>query len=161
MTAEARQVYWDDVSVGDEIPEVVKGPMTPAHIMRWSAAIENWHRIHYDQKYSIEHEKLPDVLVNGSWKQHLLVQLVRNWVGDAGWLWKISFRFRKMDQAWDTLTAFGEVTELRRFDDFGVAACSIGIRNEREPSTEGTALAAIPYRDGKPVPYPFPQGLVW
>jgi hypothetical protein len=152
---------FEAVAVGDMLPEIVRGPMSPMHLMRWSAAIENWHRIHYDWRFATQHDGLPDVLVNGSWKQHLLVQLVRGWVGDNGWLWKISYRFRKMDIAWDTLTAFGEVTELRRFDDFGVARCEIGIRNEREQSTEGWALAAIPYRDGQPVPYPFPQGLVW
>ncbi|MCH7705435.1 MAG: hypothetical protein IIB33_00100 [Chloroflexi bacterium] len=46
---EKKQVYFDDVEVGMDIPSVVKGPMTQAHIMRWSASQENWHRIHYDQ----------------------------------------------------------------------------------------------------------------
>lgn len=155
-------IYFEDVTCGDHLPDLVRGPMSPMHLMRWSASIENWHRIHYDWRFATEHDGLPDVLVNGSWKQHFLVQLVRNWAGDDGWLWRLGYRFRRMDIAWDTLTAFGTVTELRRFDDFGVAACEIGIRNSRgEQSTEGTALAAIPYRDGKPVPYPFPQGLTW
>ena len=26
-----------------------KGPLTTVHLMRWSAAMENWHKIHYDQ----------------------------------------------------------------------------------------------------------------
>lgn len=156
------RLEFEDVSVGDSLTEIVRGPMSPMHMMRWSAAIENWHRIHYDWRFATEHDGLPDVLINGSWKQHLLVQLVRGWVGDDGWLWRISFRFRKMDIAWDTLTAFGVVTELKDFGDFGVAKCDIGIRNSRgEESTEGVAYAAIPHRGGPAVPYPFPEGLTW
>ena len=59
---------FDDIEIGQDIPTVEKGPMTTAHIMRWSAAMENWHRIHYDWKYATQHDGLPDVMVNGSWR---------------------------------------------------------------------------------------------
>ena len=152
------QLCFEQVAVGDRIPEIVRGPMTPMHIMRWSAAVENFHRIHYDFQFATQHDGLPNVLVNGSWKQHLLVQMLRNWIGEGGWLWKISYRFRRPDIAGDVLTAFGVVAEVRRFGAFGVVRCEIGIRNSRgEPSTEGGALIALPYRAGGPVPYPFPE----
>ena len=48
--------------------------------MRWSAATENWHPLHFDWKYATEHDGLPDVLVSGSWKQHVLIQLLSDWV---------------------------------------------------------------------------------
>ena len=35
-----KEPVFEDVVVGQEIPTVVKGPMTTAHIMRWSAAME-------------------------------------------------------------------------------------------------------------------------
>ena len=57
-------ICFEDVTVGQDIPNVVKGPMSTAHIMRWSSAMENWHRIHYDWKFATEHDKLPDVMVN-------------------------------------------------------------------------------------------------
>lgn len=157
------RLNFEDVAVGDELPALVRGPISPMHMMRWSSTIENWHRIHYDWRFATEHDGLPDVLINGSFKQHLLVQLVRQWAGDDGWLWRMSYRFKKMDIAWDTLTATGQVIEVRAFNaDFGVAALEIGITNSRgERSTEGTALAALPYRSGLPVPYPFPEGLTW
>ncbi len=56
------------IEVGTRLPELVKGPITTQHLMRWSSAIENWHRIHYDKPFAIEHDKLPGLLVNGSWK---------------------------------------------------------------------------------------------
>ena len=45
---------FEDVAVGDEIGPLVRGPMTPMHLFRWSAAIENWHRIHYDDPFARE-----------------------------------------------------------------------------------------------------------
>jgi acyl dehydratase len=151
-----RGPFFEDVEVGRELPELVKGPMTPLHLMRWSAAIENWHRIHYDLPFTQEHDGLPERLVNGSWKQHVLTQMVKDWVGETGWLWKISFQFRAMDVVGDTVTAWGRVTGTRVVDGLGVVELEIGLRNQRgKDTTPGKATAVLPLRGGRPVPYPF------
>ena len=153
---ERAQVHFDDVRVGMDIPSVVKGPMTQAHIMRWSASQENWHRIHYDHPFALGHEKLPDVVVNGSWKQQVMCQLIKDWVGLGGWLWKINFQHRAMNVPGDTLTAWGRVTGTYEQDGLGIVLLDIGMRNQH--STEacpGRATAVLPIRGGRPVPYPF------
>src|SRR3954464_6566219 len=106
--------------------------MTTAHIMRWSAAIENWHRIHYDWRFATSHDGLPDVLVNGSWKQHVLVQLLKDSLGETGWLWKLRFRYRAMDVAGDTLFANAEVTKVERCGELGFVTMRVDLRNQRE-----------------------------
>lgn len=152
---------FEQIAVGDELSPLARGPLTPVHLMRWSAAIENWHRIHYDAPFATGHDGLPALLVNGSWKQHLLVQLVRGWLGADGWLARIDFKFRAMDQVGSTLTAWGRVTETRTQGGYGVVECEIGIRDQdgRE-STPGTATGVLPLRGGPAVPYPFPDGLL-
>ncbi|MBZ9894356.1 MULTISPECIES: acyl dehydratase [unclassified Mesorhizobium] len=150
------QVYFDDVEVGSTIPQIAKGPMTTAHIMRWSAAMENWHRIHYDKPYATEHDKVPDVLINGSWKQHVLSQMLKDWAGAGGWPWKIAFQYREMDLPGDTITGWGKVTGMSEKDGLGHIELEIGLRNSRGlDSTKGTATVVLPKRGGKPVPYPF------
>ena len=152
---------YEDVDVGQDIPTLQKGPMTPAHIMRWSAASENWHRIHYDRDYAVNHDKLPDVMVNGSWKQHVLIQLLTDWVGEEGWLWKIGFQFRGMNVPGETLTAWGRITDKKLVGDYGVVTLEIGLVNEKQAEgTPGTATVVLPRRGGKPVPYPFDPALV-
>jgi acyl dehydratase len=146
----------ESVSVGDDIPSLVKGPVTTAHIMRWSASMENWHRIHYDYRYATGHDGLPDVLINGSWRQHVLIQLVTDWAGDTGWLWKIAFQFRGMNVPGDTLTAWGKVTAKEQRGDFGVVKLDIGLKNQKgDEGTPGTAQVVVPIRSGPKVPYPF------
>ena len=147
---------FDDVRVGEEITSLCKGPLTPVHLMRWSAAMENWHRIHYDQPFAVEHDKLPGVLVNGSLKQQFIMQMLRDWAGPRGWVWKASFQFRAKTLVGETLTLWGRVREMERHADFGIVGLDIGIRNERqEESTPGTGRVALPYAGGPAVPYPF------
>ena len=50
---------FEELRVGTELPTLVRGPLSAAHLMRWSAATENWHRIHYDQPYATQIESLP------------------------------------------------------------------------------------------------------
>jgi acyl dehydratase len=72
-------------------------------------------------------------------------------------VWKVSYRFRRMDVVGDTLTAFGVVTELAKTEEFGLATLDVGIRNSRgDVSTEGKATVALPFVDGPSIPYPFP-----
>lgn len=147
---------FEDVQVGDALVPLLKGPLTTPHLMRWSAAIENWHKIHYDLPFATGHDKLPGLLVNGSLKQQFVAQLLKDWAGSAGWVWKIAFQFRAMNLAGERLAIWGRVTRLERTDAYGLVHLDVGIRDAQDrESTPGTAVVALPYRDGAPVPYPF------
>lgn len=150
------QRFFDDTRVGTALPRLVKGPMTTMHIMRWSAAMENWHRIHFDQAFARDVDGLPDVLVNGSWKQHVLVQLVKDFVGLEGWPWRARFEFRDMDPVGNTIIAGGTVEEVATLDGLGYARCSLQLTNQHGTiTTRGAAVAVLPLRGGRRVPYPF------
>ena len=153
---QATQRYYEDVAVGEELPRLPKGPLTTMHLMRWSATMENFHRIHYDERFAVENDGLPGLLINGSLKQNFIVQLLKDWAGLEGWLWKVSFQFRQMDVVGGSLQVWGRVTEkVDTEDGFGLIKLDIGITNQdgRE-STPGKAVVALPRRGGK-VPYPF------
>ena len=88
MDQPLKQHYFEDVAEGFEPPRLRKGPLTTVHLMRWSAAMENWHKIHYDQQFTVEHDKLPGLLVNGSFKQQFILQYLKDFAGLEGWCWK-------------------------------------------------------------------------
>jgi len=147
---------FDDVEIGQTLPVLEKGPLTTAHLMRWSAAMENWHKIHYDLPFTLEHDKLPGLLINGSLKQQFMMQLLKDWVGPEGWVWKVSFQFRAMNVVGETLQVWGRVTGKRQAGEFGLVDLDIGITNDKgTESTPGKATVALPLRGGKPLPYPF------
>ena len=143
----------DDIEAGQELEPLTRGPLLPPHLMRWSASIENWHRIHYDRPYTVSHEGLPDLLVNGSWKQHFVLQLLRRWAGTTGWVWTVDFQFRGMNLVGETLTAWGRVRDLRAAGEFGVVELDTGIINqEGRESTPGAARVLVPRRGGPALP---------
>jgi acyl dehydratase len=142
-----------DVATGQEIEPLTRGPLLPPHLMRWSAAIENWHRIHYDQPYAVSHEGLPGLLVNGSWKQHFVLQLLRRWAGTTGWVWTVDFQFRATNLVGETLTAWGRVRNVRPIGEFGLVELDTGIVNaDGKESTPGTARVLLPRRGGPALP---------
>lgn len=149
-------ITWNDAKPGALAGSLDKGVMTTAHIMRWSAAVENWHRIHYDWRFATGHDKLPDVLINGSWKQHVMVQLVKDALGADGWLYKIKFRYKKMDVAGDAIRARAEVVDKREVEGLGFVTLRITLTNQKdEVSTAGYAIGVLPLPGGRKVPYPF------
>lgn len=154
--SDARTPEFEQIAIGDALPPLEKGPLTSMHLMRWSAAMENWHRIHYDHAFATQHDGLPDLLINGSFKQQFVVQMLKDWAGPRGWLWKVSFQFRAMNRVGETLGVWARVSDKRAAPGFGVVTLELGIRNEAGvESTPGTAQVALPFRDGPPLPYPF------
>lgn len=152
----ADTIFYEDVEPGSELPRLVKGPLTTAHLMRWSAAMENWHKIHYDRPFALGHEQLPGLLINGSLKQQFMLQLLKDWVGPGGWVWKVSFQFRAMNLVDETLSVWGRVSAKRDGPGYGLVDLELGIVDEEnKESTPGNATVALPYRGGSPVPYPF------
>lgn len=147
---------FESVAIGDAIGPLVKGPLGEAHIMRWSAASENWHRIHYDRRFAIEHDGLPGLLINGSFKQQFVMQLLKDWAGPDGWVWKVAFQFRAMNVVGETLGVWARVKDKREAGGYGLVEVELGITNEHgKESTPGTGLVALPFAGGPPVPYPF------
>lgn len=147
---------FEDVAVGDTLPPIETPVLSTAHLVRWSAAIENWHRIHYDRPFAIEHDALPDVAVPGSWKQQILYRLVKDWAGPDGWVVELDYQLRGVDTPGTALVATGTVIHSRVRDGIGFVACEIRLAaaNRLTVSAQGTALVALPLRGGPPVPYP-------
>ena len=161
MTPEAPRVprTLESVTGGDEIEPVVRGPLTVMHLVRWCAAMENWHRIHYDNAFCQEHEGLPGPLVNGSWKQQILAQLLKDWAGPTGWLLALTYQFRGMDTVGTTLTARGSVVEVERHGEYGDVRCRVELANESgEATTVGEAVVRLPRQGGPPVRVPVDPG---
>ncbi|MBP0443514.1 hypothetical protein J8J14_01870 [Roseomonas sp. SSH11] len=147
---------FEDVSIGDMVAPLGKGPLTTPHLMRWSAAMENWHKIHYDQPFATGHDKLPGLLINGSLKQQFIAQLLKEWAGREGWAWKVRFQFRAMNLAGERLSIWAKVTGKQETPDYGLVELDVGITNENGvESTPGSAVVALPYRGRPAVPYPF------
>jgi acyl dehydratase len=151
---------FEALSAGQVIDPLKLGPFTTAHLMRWSAAMENWHKIHYDLPFATGHDKLPGLLINGSLKQQFIAQMLKDWAGPAGWVWKIRFQFRAMNLVGERLEVWATVKDTRQAHGpagaMGLVDLDLGMRNEAGvESTPGSATVALPLQGGPALPYPF------
>ena len=151
------QRRFEDVSVGDSLPPVVKGPMTTTHLIRWAAANGNYARIHWDLPFAQLRQGLPNVVVNGSLKNQYLGQLLLDYAGEEGWFKRFYVEHRGMDFPGDTITASGIVTGTREADGYGYVDCAVALRNDRGDQTaSGSATVILPKR-GQSLPLTWDQ----
>jgi acyl dehydratase len=149
------QTYFQDVYEGMELPKYMYKP-TPTHLFRWSAAIENFHRIHYDLDFGLNHDKNPSILVHGSWKQSVVPQYLKDFTLPSGWPWKARFEHRAMLVPGDILIMWGKVTGKQEKEGMGLVELEIGMKTQDGiESMPGTATVVLPLRGGRAIPYPF------
>ena len=130
---------FEDIKAGDALPERRHTP-TNASLFLYNAAIWNAHRIHYDERYAIEVEKHPGVVVDGPLQGDWLTQVVLEWMGEAGELVSFGYSNRKASYLGQTLTAGGRVAAV----DPATREVSLDIHIKDaagDVTTPGTAVA--------------------
>lgn len=92
----------------------------------------------------------------GGMRETFLVNLVTNWMGDDGWLWKLSCQHRKFVYTGDTYWVKGEVAGKVQRDGRNEVELAIRVENQWGTVTSpGTATVLLPSRHG-PVVLPRP-----
>ncbi len=112
----ARQLYFEAVKVGDELPPLVKPPVDRLQIARYVGAAQDWNPLYIDEPHA-KNAGFPSALAPGMIAMAFLGELVVEWVRGAR-LRKFQTRFVKIIWPGDVLTARGRVVE-RRFEDGG------------------------------------------
>ncbi len=141
-----KQLYFEDVQVGDELPSVVK-QTSNKYMVEWAIVSEDPDPIHYDKEYATKNASLPSAIVNGRYKIALLMQMVTNWMGDEGMLKVIDCQHRGMDIVGDPIAARGKVA--RKFTENGNSCveCEVWTENPKGQKTApGTATVVLPSR---------------
>jgi len=98
------------LSVGQEIPELVKHPTT-RQLVQYAGAQGDFYEIHYDQAYA-KSVGLPGVILHGLLKAAFLGQLVTDWLGDRGTLKTFEVSYRGIDQPDHAYRCRGRVTKV-------------------------------------------------
>ena len=141
----AKQVYYEDVEEGKEIPQLVKNPTTQ-QLVKWAGASGDYYQIHYDKDFA-QAAGLPGVIVHGRLKSSFLGQLMSDWVGEEGWVKKISVQHRGMDFPGEQMTCKGTVTKKHIQDGEHIVELEIWTENPRgEKTAPATATVALPSR---------------
>jgi len=141
----ARQLYFEAVKVGDELPPLVKPPVDRLQIARYAGAAQDWNPLHLDEPHA-KNSGFPSVFAPGMIAMGFLAELVVDWVRGAR-LRRFAARFVKIVWPGDVLTARGRVTD-RRFEEGGKYAIDIEVwaENQRgELVVRGLAMFQLYY----------------
>lgn len=141
----AKQLYFEDLKVGDEIPTMVKNP-TRAQLFMYSAITWNVHRIHYDRDYA-RVEEHPDVLVHGPLQGAFLGQYMTDWIGPEGTLKKIAWSNRGRSFPEEPYIMKGRIKDKRSEKGLNMVDCEIwGENKDGEHLAIGSATVILPSR---------------
>ncbi|MEE9280418.1 MAG: MaoC/PaaZ C-terminal domain-containing protein [Myxococcota bacterium] len=138
------QVYWDDVSEGQEIS--LQEPMSSQRLVIWAAASGDFYQIHYDDGFAKSND-LPDIIVHGALKGMMVGRLLDEWTGDDGRIVSWNVSYRGMDPARQDLRIWGKVT--KKYDEGGEGRVDLNVGVTQPDGTEttpGSATVALPKR---------------
>jgi acyl dehydratase len=129
MTLTARQLYFEAVKVGDELPPLVKPPVDRLQIARYVGAAQDWNPLYIDEPHA-RNSGFPSALAPGMIAMGFLAELVVEWVRGAR-MRRFQARFVKIVWPGDVLTARGRVVD-RRFEDGGRYAMDVEVWAENQ-----------------------------
>lgn len=157
--------YWEDVHVGDELPTLLKGPLTVtalvAWVLGWGSPMCQSHRIgarfleqnpgagivHPDHGFqdTIEGPHWDDRLARlggfprgydfGCQRISWLSHSVTDWCGDDGRLAELDARLLRPNLVGDATWITGQVTDKTRRADRALVTCELKGRNQRDETT--------------------------
>jgi acyl dehydratase len=140
-----KQLYYEDINIGDEVISLVKQPTTKQLVM-WAGAVGDYMPIHYDKDFA-QSRGLSGVIVHGQLVGAFLGQLMTDWIGKRGTLRKLSCSYKGMNYPGEALTAKGKVTKKYVQDDEHYIECRLWAENAKgEKTASGTALVILPSR---------------
>ena len=139
----AKQLYFEDVVVGSDIPTLVKHPKTRQLVM-WAGASNDYNEIHYDKDVALA-QNLPGVIIHGWLTASYLCQTLTDWIGDEGVLKKFSVAFRGMLFPGQDVTCKGKVTKKYTQGKENLVECEIWAENPKgEKTAPATAVVSLP-----------------
>lgn len=145
-----RELSFEQVEVGDEIPSLAKN-ITVVQMAMYAAATWDFARGHYDREFALK-QGFRDVYLDGQMLGAFLAQLMADWIGERGALRRLGLSYRGMVFPGDTLTCQGKVTGKYIKVGQGCLDVEMWINNQKgERVAPGTATAILPLRGSRMV----------
>jgi acyl dehydratase len=150
----SKQIYWEDVDVGTEMPPLPK-IATSLMLVKWAGASGDFNPHHYETEFAMT-QGTGGVIVHGLLKHAWLIQFVTGWMGEDGTIKKFSCQYRGLDfprkmqtmgepVEGETWHCKGKVSKKYVEEDEHLVDLEIGLENGKgQVTTPGTATVALP-----------------
>jgi acyl dehydratase len=142
----SKKLYFEDVQVGDELPALVKEPVTLNQLVRYAGASGDFNPLHTDPKIG-ETIGTGGIIAHGMLIMGFVGQLLSDYVGPEA-LRLFNTRFKGMTHLGDTITCTGTIT--KKYEEEGEARIAGKVQaadQNGDVKVTGTFVAALPHRD--------------
>lgn len=137
------KVKFDDINVGDEIPELKKGPIQRIQLVKYAGASGDFNPIHVDEPYA-KSAGFDSVFAHGMLSMGFLGQLLTDWAG-VGNLKKFGVRFAAITWPDDVISIKGIITGKREEGGEKLVDLDLIAENQKgEKTIKGTATVVLP-----------------
>ncbi len=141
----SRQLHFEDVNVGDEIPSYHLW-LNYQRIVMSVAADRMFGSIHHNRELARE-SGLDDIIFNTRGYEMVFEITLRRWIGLGGRIRKMGpFRMNKNSHPGDTITGRAKVTGKELQAGRGIVQLEIGVDNPRFEAARGEATVSLPVR---------------
>ena len=142
----AYNVYWEDVEIGEAIPEWSR----KTDLMNWNrfaAVNDEFVYIHMDDDAGRAALNEPGAFGMGTLRFSYLHSMLRDWAGDEAEIKQVGCQYRAINNKNDVLRCVGIVKDKRIEDDQYLIELDIDVMNQNGQSTApGQAIVILPTR---------------
>ena len=144
MSERARQqtVRFDQVSVGDELPEL-SIELTPTLIIATAIASRDYQDVHHDRDLA-QKRGSKDIFMNILSSNGFVGRFITDWAGPEARLKSVSIRLGAPNYAYDEMTMTGRVEELTPGDGEGLAKIAVRGANGLGDHVSGSVTVTLP-----------------
>jgi acyl dehydratase len=144
----ATNVYFEDVSVGDQLPAWSRR----TDFMSWNrfaAVNDEFVPFHMDDEAGRAALNEAGAFGMGNLRYAYLLNALRDWIGDEGEIREVGCEYRAINQKGDVLTVSGTVTDCRVEDGEHRVYLDVNVLNQDGAATcPGHAVVVLPSRAG-------------
>lgn len=142
----SRKLFFEDVQVGDQIPQLVKEPVTKVQLVRYAGASGDFNPLHTDPELG-EKVGTGGVIAHGMLIMGFVGQMLSDYIGPEA-LRKFQVSFKGMTRPGDIITCSGTITAKTEEDGQGLISGKVqAVDQTGDVKVTGTFTAALARRE--------------
>ena len=142
MVTQKKQLCWEDVRDGEEIPQVTFN-LTIQRLVMSASAIRDFATHHHNTAMG-QADGAPNMHASADSCLAMWERVITDWIGEAGRVKEVNFRIITFSAAGDAVTVSGKVA--KKWQEKGLDLVELDMKSEhaRGISMLGTAIVVLP-----------------
>ncbi len=140
----AQEIYFEDITIGTQMPTLVKGPLIKLQHVIYAGASGDFNPLHTDDDFARAVGMKDGVITHGMLVMGFVGQAITSWIPKKN-LKRFALRFAGMTRPGNTITITGKVIDKREQAGENLITCEVVAVDEAlDVKVTGSFDAALP-----------------